>query len=52
MIELCQRHHDNAVALLTEGVDRNFNQSDFRELVNVALLTEGVDRNTKLLKTH
>ena len=36
---------DNSVALLAEGVDRNF-VNDLRNVaVQVALLAEGVDRN-------
>ena len=34
-----------AVALLTEGVDRNAHILFARHLAAVALLTEGVDRN-------
>ena len=33
------------VALLAEGVDRNFEAVTFRLTVSVALLAEGVDRN-------
>ena len=33
------------VALLAEGVDRNYQQDTSRSLAGVALLAEGVDRN-------
>ena len=37
------------VALLAEGVDRNFEGFNlFTEVINVALLAEGVDRNPEL----
>ena len=34
-----------AVALLAEGVDRNFGFSKDSHIIHVALLAEGVDRN-------
>ena len=39
-----------AVALLAEGVDRNFWNFAAYSSVSVALLAEGVDRNTAALK--
>ncbi len=37
------------VALLAEGVDRNFVDAQIFSPFDVALLAEGVDRNKKLL---
>ena len=39
------------VALLAEGVDRNYATTDQKSLNKVALLAEGVDRNTLTPKT-
>ena len=47
-IEMLQRHsprHWRLVALLAEGVDRNYLARMEAAKVNVALLAEGVDRN-------
>ena len=39
------------VALLTEGVDRNWHYADnYNEVPTVALLTEGVDRNGVVMR--
>ena len=47
-ISVCQRCAGlSAVALLTEGVDRNIGVTDIAPVSPVALLTEGVDRNQK-----
>ena len=40
-----------SVALLAEGVDRNYQQDTSRSLAGVALLAEGVDRNLAFLCT-
>ena len=40
---------DKRVALLAEGVDRNFQEPNISNPDDVALLAEGVDRNQPLL---
>ena len=37
--------HDTYVALLAEGVDRNYSENMAEDITRVALLAEGVDRN-------
>ena len=39
----------SSVALLAEGVDRNYAKGTKAQLVGVALLAEGVDRNDAIL---
>ena len=46
MFEQFRREEDEVVALLAEGVDRNFQEFvEQHKIDGVALLAEGVDRN-------
>ena len=45
MLSICDQLCAALVALLAEGVDRNFSESGEKFRKQVALLAEGVDRN-------
>ena len=51
MLSMPQNHVGRMVALLAEGVDRNFNVIPIKTKgFTVALLAEGVDRNHVIMK--
>ena len=52
MLKLAPLLSASLVALLAEGVDRNYQVWVIDPLWMVALLAEGVDRNSSILQVH